>query len=314
MELSAHGMWLLALAGVLLLVSALNRFAPLSAAAWLEFMGLKLIGLAKRQVVVHGQRLPYLHGGRGPALVLVHGFTASKELFLPLARHLTAHFTVYAVDLPGFGAASREADADYSVAEQERVLHAFVCALGLREFHLGGHSMGGGIAARYAALHPQRVLSLWLLAPGATQEVLDTPMIRRYRESGEFALLIRTPEESRAKIAAVAARPLWLPYCVVHAQGVAAAADYHLHRKILDGLVQEAPLEQLFRDLPTPTLLVFGALDPIVPPQCAPTLARIFPRNETRIMAGVGHLPLLEAPGLTAADYLNFVRRLGSSA
>ncbi|WP_445145138.1 alpha/beta fold hydrolase [Dyella sp. Tek66A03] len=106
----------------------------------------------------------YFEGGQGPTLLLLHGFAASKEVWLKQAELLTPHFHVIAPDLPGWGESSRVDGASYNIDAQAARLQAFVDALHLPRFVLVGHSMGGAIAGVYAAEHPEHVAEMALLS------------------------------------------------------------------------------------------------------------------------------------------------------
>ena len=69
----------------------------------------KVSGLKKREAPVDGYKLVWLEGGNtnGPAVVLLHGFAASKENWLPLLPLLSRHYHLYVPDLPGWGESSR---------------------------------------------------------------------------------------------------------------------------------------------------------------------------------------------------------------
>ncbi len=158
-------------AGVALLLAGLTAFdyfAPYTSAR----MGLALeqrrAGLEEATARIPGFEMPYLHGGAGEPLLLVHGFGADKNNFTRVARLLTPHYRVVIPDLPGFGEASKPADASYAIADQVERLRQFAQGLGLKRVHLGGSSMGGFIATLWAAKYPHEVASLWLLAPGGT--------------------------------------------------------------------------------------------------------------------------------------------------
>jgi pimeloyl-ACP methyl ester carboxylesterase len=119
--------------------------------------------LEKHSVQVGDTHWSYYEGGDGPTLVLLHGFAASKEVWLPMAKIMTPHFHLVIPDLPGWGESSRDAGASYNIDAQAARLAGFVQALGLRRFVLVGHSMGGAIAGVYAAAHPENVNELALV-------------------------------------------------------------------------------------------------------------------------------------------------------
>lgn len=153
--------WLVALLVVVLGGSYL--FAPqwlMRAEHMREAMAAKL---ETHSIQVGDTRWEYYEGGSGPTIVLLHGFAGSKEVWLPVAGLLTAHFHVVIPDLPGWGESSRLAQGNYDIDAQAARLDAFVQALRLPRFMLTGHGTGAAIAAAYAADHPQHVAGLALL-------------------------------------------------------------------------------------------------------------------------------------------------------
>ncbi|MFA9218707.1 MAG: alpha/beta fold hydrolase, partial [Sphingomonadaceae bacterium] len=178
MELLYAGGALLAVALLLLLaLMAYERLAPLAAAQ----QGLRLerwrSGLRLGQVQIPGFDLPYLEGGHGAPLVLIHGFAGDKDNFTRVARFLTPHYRVICPDLPGFGDSTRRTDASYSIAEQVERLRALLDQLAPGRVHLGGNSMGGFIAAQFAATYPERVASLWLLDAAGTEAAQSSDIL-----------------------------------------------------------------------------------------------------------------------------------------
>jgi pimeloyl-ACP methyl ester carboxylesterase len=119
--------------------------------------------LEKKSVQAGDTNWVYYEGGQGPTIVLLHGFAASKEVWLPVAPQLTAHFHVVIPDLPGWGESSRNAGASYNIDNQAERLNDFIQTLHLQHSLLVGHSMGGAIAGVYAAEHPQDVAELALI-------------------------------------------------------------------------------------------------------------------------------------------------------
>ncbi len=289
------------------LAAAMNRLAPTTTAKLLRDMSRSAAGLHAKTLEVQGRTFPYLAGGTGEPLILVHGFTANKDAWDRVARYLTPRYTVYAPDLPGFGDGSRDPNGDYSVDAQVENLHAFINGLGLASVHLGGSSMGGGVVARYAAKYPNEVASLWLLDAAATHESADSVLMKHYIATGEFPLLVKTQDQQAKQWEMLFGKSLFIPYSVAYDFLENSKKDFDFHSKILKNMVAvNAPIESRYSNLQTPSLIVTGEQDRIVPPSSVQTLARVFPKSQIKVMPGVGHVPMAEEPKTAAEDYLAF--------
>jgi len=167
--------------------------------------------------------------------------------------------------------------------------------------------MGGFIAAEFAARHPHRIASLWLLDPAGTAAAQDTPMVRQYLAGGEFPLLLRSTAGIGPLLKAIASRPPLLPPSVKTVLARRAVADRALHARILDDVAHRSPtLEQRLPLITAPTLIVWGAEDKVLSPRGAAVLHERLPHSRVVLMPGIGHVPMMEAPKATAADYLRF--------
>lgn len=305
--------WLLIAAGSLALaLLALDRGAPATAARLGIALERRLAGLRVGTFAAGGARMPYLEGGSGETIVLVHGFGGDKDNFTRAARFLTRSYRVLIPDLPGFGEASREAGAGYAIADQVERLRAFVQATCAGPVHLGGNSMGGFVAAEFAARYPAQVLSLWLLDAAGTAAAFDNELLQHYHDSGEMPLLLRSPDDFGAMLRACTCRTPLVPYCVKRQLGLRGAADYGLHADIMRQVHLSPLLEQQFAAIATPALIVWGEQDAVLSPAGAAALHALLPGSEVVMMPGIGHLPMLEAPRQAAATYLAFLRRIGA--
>src|SRR2546421_7066063 len=106
--------------GVALLIGAAlvtYFFFPQLLLALAQRMELRAARLQQRSVDVGDQHIEYLVGGTGEPLVLLHGFGGDKSVWVRVAKHLTPHFRVVALDLPGFGDSTRDPRAHYGIAE-----------------------------------------------------------------------------------------------------------------------------------------------------------------------------------------------------
>lgn len=126
-------------------------------------------GLKLGTVQAAGHRWAYAYNDEAPAdapvLVMLHGYTGSKQNWYALAQRLRGRYRLLIPDLPGWADSERKAGADYGYAAQAERVDAFVHALSPRApVVLLGHSMGGGIAAVVAARHPRDVAAVGLIA------------------------------------------------------------------------------------------------------------------------------------------------------
>ncbi|HUX23070.1 MAG TPA: alpha/beta hydrolase [Burkholderiales bacterium] len=124
-------------------------------------------GFERRQIAVSGATINLVHGGQGPALLLLHGYPQTHCIWHKIAPRLAQNYTVVAPDLRGYGDSSKPAGlpdhSNYSkralALDQVEVMQA----LGYPEFHLVGHDRGARVAHRLALDHPERVKKLVVL-------------------------------------------------------------------------------------------------------------------------------------------------------
>jgi pimeloyl-ACP methyl ester carboxylesterase len=266
----------------------------------------RISGLKTRHARVDGFDIPYLEGGSGEVLLLIHGFGGDKDNFTRIARFLTPHYRVLIPDLPGFGDASRDPKAAYGMADQVARIHSFLTQLGITHLHMGGNSMGGFISAQFAVPYGHMVKSLWLLDPGGTAASHSSAMLLNYEKTGENPLLVRRVADFNETIRATTHKTPFIPRFARVALGRRAVADFELHTSIMRQLADSPLLEQSYQPMQTPALIVWGKEDEVLSPAGAETFRQLFPRSQVIIMEGIGHLPMAEAPAQTANDYLAY--------
>jgi pimeloyl-ACP methyl ester carboxylesterase len=115
-------------------------------------------------IYINGYGVHYIDRGHGPPVLLVHGFGGQTYSYRHLMPLLEREHRVIAVDLKGFGYSERDADAGFSGAEQAAMLRALLERCAVDRAVVIGHSMGGGVALRFAATHPEMVQALVLAA------------------------------------------------------------------------------------------------------------------------------------------------------
>jgi len=297
--------FLYALGGAVLALAAADRLLPGPVARASLALERKRSGLTLRHA-----SLPYLDSGAGTeVLLLVHGFAGDKDNFTRIARFLAPHYRVIIPDLPGFGDARRDPGAKHDMATQVENLRAFMAELGVQRFHMGGNSMGGFIAAEYAARYQEQVQSLWLLAPAGTDEAFETPAFQDYLAGGSMPLLVREVRDFDTMMATCMAKVQYFPYSLKRVLARRAMADYPLHCELLKQLVGSPRLRV---PIDVPALIVWGTEDRILSAKGASATKAVMPNARLVMMEGVGHLPMLETTRRTAYEFLDFQQNIGN--
>lgn len=266
-----------------------------------------LAGLEVKQTRAAGFEIRYLTGGTGEPLLLLHGFGADKSNWTRVAGELADDYRVIAPDLPGFGASDRPEDADYSVAAQAERVHAFVEALDLDAVHIGGNSMGGGIAGAYAAAHPDAIRSLWLLAPFGVAGAPPAALHRHIETGGDNLLLPRTHDQYYRLLDWVFENPPYIPAPVKYTLAQRAVQRRPLLSDIFEQLNNsDFDLAAALSDSEAPALIVWGRDDRLLSADGARLLAAAMPRAEVQMLEDTGHAPMLEKPGAVVRAFRAF--------
>jgi pimeloyl-ACP methyl ester carboxylesterase len=262
-----------------------------------------------RFVAVRGMAVHYRDEGRGAPLVLLHGAGASLHTWDGWAAALRDSVRVIRLDLPGFGLTGPTPDDDYRIAAYVAFVDELLDTLRVPRASLAGNSLGGEIAWRYAAAHPDRVDRLILVDPSGYPVRVPPALVRAVQLPVVRSLLaVATPRWFLA-------RNLRDVYAA-DARVTPALVDryYDLARRPGNRLAALGRLTAREPDrwadvrlVRAPTLLMWGAEDRWIPPALADSFARAIPGARVRIYPGAGHLPMEELPGLTAADARRFL-------
>ena len=119
-------------------------------------------GAESRFATANGVKLHYLYAGKGPPIVLMHGYTQTSHMWLPLIAALSKTNTVIAPDLRGAGK-SEKPDMGYTKKALAQDVHALVQGLGIKRARVVGHDIGLMVAYAYAAQYPEDVESIVLM-------------------------------------------------------------------------------------------------------------------------------------------------------
>ena len=135
-------------------------------------------GFKRTSIETTGVEINLVHGGSGPAVLLLHGYPQTHVMWHKVAPALAERFTVVAPDLRGYGDSGKPAsNGDHHVYCKRTTANDQVevmSALGLERFHVVGHDRGARVGHRMALDHPERVLSLTSLDVVASQAAFES--------------------------------------------------------------------------------------------------------------------------------------------
>lgn len=277
------------------------------------------IGLSERHAVIDDHRWVYdERDGKDPAaptVVMVHGFTGSKENWYPLAESLRGPYRLVIPDLPGWGESQRLAGADYGFKAQAARLAAFLSHVRRdgSPVVLLGHSMGGGIVAIVAAEHPDLVARVALIDAAGVRfndNVFGTEVLAGKNPFGvhDAASLQRYLDT------------------VFHDRAAQPAIPWPASKAVIDWRIAQAPFEQQVLDrigrsderfLPgeraasirQPALLLWCRQDRVIDPSAMALYARKIPQAMQVSLDGCGHMSIMEKPDEVAAAVAQLIQQ-----
>ncbi|MEZ5498990.1 MAG: alpha/beta hydrolase [Steroidobacteraceae bacterium] len=271
-------------------------------------------GHGSRQIVVAGVRVNYRDDGDGPVLVLLHGSFGSLRMFDDVTAELDDRFRIIRYDQPPSGLSG--AVPEGFALSPEQFLADFLDALHVDKAALLGTSSGGIIGYRFAATYPQRTTALVLsnVPPSAP---VDNNAARQ-----RLPLLLRwsiaTCMQSRPW-----SRTCWQDFLRAHFERrervTPALVDEYFDLNRRPGATQftsmtaimksDAEVRRFLAAVSAPTLILWGARDPVLPRATAELLAARVGSDSKRVvyLDDVSHYPPLEAPHEVAGATREFL-------
>lgn len=145
-------------------------------------------GFTVRDIAANGVTLHVRSGGAGPAVVLLHGYGETGDMWIPLAADLARDHRVIVPDLRGLGLSSKPSGG-FDKKNQARDVSGVMDALGVQQADVVAHDIGNMVAFQFAAQYPQRVRRLIVIdAPipgvGPWDEILKNPLLWHFRFGG----------------------------------------------------------------------------------------------------------------------------------
>lgn len=285
-------------------------------ALWFRFLERKHGRMRSGWLSIHKRALHVLYrppdGVHQPQTVLLlHGLGADAEHWCLLSSELPRHLQLIAPDLPGFGSSQEPGCRLTNTQTAAKWLAELLDELEIPACHVVGNSMGGYLAAQMAHDYPDKVLSLWLLAPGGIHSAANSEVFNMIEANETNPLIVTNLSEQKRVFHLTMQRRLWIPEAMhrwlarrarrqaQHCQACFDAMRYH-----------STPLEKLVPKITHPTLLTWGDCDRVLHPEGAKLMQQLNPDIKLHMLNDTGHLPMLERPKICANHYRKFLESL----
>ena len=260
--------------------------------------------MEEKFVHVDDNKIRYLESGNSKkTLVLLHGLGASAERWTAVIPIFAEHFRVVVPDLIGFGYSDKPL-TDYTLDFFSNFLEKFFIASNVDRPVILGSSLGGQISAEYTSTHPQNVEKLILTSPSGVMKQA-TPALDAYMMAAMY------PNEQNAK----------------NAFELMEGSGEKIDEKITDGFIERMRLPNAklafmstilglknaeiitkkLQSIITPTLIIWGSDDPVIPIQHADEFVAAISDCRFFKMDNCGHTPYVQEPTIFASKVLDFV-------
>jgi pimeloyl-ACP methyl ester carboxylesterase len=259
------------------------------------------------EIELHGHRVAFRYAGEGPALVLIHGITGTFNHWDRVIPSLAERHTVIAPDLLGHGQSAKPR-GDYSLGAFASGIRDLLLALGHDSATVVGHSLGGGIAMQFAYQYPERCERLVLVSSGGLGRDVHLLLRAATLPGSELVLPLlnsdRLRNVGRLVTGALGRFGITLsPDITEVARGASSMPDAEARgaflatlRAVIDERGQRVDArDRLYLAEAMPTLIVWGARDPVIPVEHGAEAHEAMPGSRFEVL-DAGHFPQLEEP------------------
>ncbi|MFT6270949.1 MAG: pimeloyl-ACP methyl ester carboxylesterase [Alphaproteobacteria bacterium] len=240
-------------------------------------------------------------------IILLHGFSASKDSWLRFAAVFEGRYHIVALDLMGHGDNNQDLSQSYTIESQVDYVHKVAGKLGIKRFHIVGNSMGGAISSLYSALYPEQILSAILISPAGIHAIPSK--MDELLAQGRNPLIATTPESFDQLIDFVMEDRPFMPTAIIKVEAEKAVSRVAINEKILKDIKvnSEHDMEIYLSRIQAPVLIIWGEHDRVIDVANIEKYVDLIPNAQKLVLEGIGHVAMIEAPELSANAMIRFM-------
>lgn len=249
-----------------------------------------------------------IKAGKGPAIVLLHGFLESSGIWRNFARRLSRTFTVIVIDLPGHGSSECSGDAQ-TMDEMAEAVHHVLKSLGITRCIMAGHSMGGYVTLAFAEKYPKLLRGFVLFHSHASADSPET-MANRERT-------IALVERDHHTFIKNFIPDLFDQRNVRKFTSEIATLKEIAGKTPKDGIISSIrgmkirpDRQHVLLNSPVPVLFIIGKNDPRIPVSAILPQTLLPAHSEVLLLDHVGHMGFIEASSQTFEALKGFAGRM----
>jgi pimeloyl-ACP methyl ester carboxylesterase len=293
------GLALLALAGIFCGLVAIFLWRPTAVVTSLGRTYLWTKGVRTHDAQINGRRIHFMVGGTGRPVVLVHGLGGRSDDWATVMPGLmTGGCTVYALDLLGFGASDKP-DVDYSIALEAETVKQFLDQQNLEKVDLVGWSMGGWVALKLSADHPERIRTLTLIDSAGFIFNAPDPSVLRPKTRLQLEQMAALFSPKAGSIPSFYARDILRVMAGQDWIVGRALESMYSRRDLMDGKVGRVTM---------PVLLLWGSKDVLTPLAAGYEMHRQMEHSTLSVIEGCGHVAVIECRDRSVPMIVSFLR------
>ncbi|WP_246593493.1 alpha/beta fold hydrolase [Photorhabdus akhurstii] len=260
---------------------------------------------------VKGIKTRVLEAGNGPILIFLHGIAGHLEAYMRNILPHAAHFRVLAIDMLGHGFTDKPVRS-YEIIDYVEHLRDLIETLNLKKIHLSGESLGGWVAARFAAKYPQYIHRLVLNTAGGM--IADPNVMERLRTLSLNAVKNPDREATRKRLEFLMEDPAMVAEDLVEARfaiyrqpGMLSAMENIMCLQDMETRSRNLLTEDELAKIQAETLVLWTTHDPTAAVSVGQRLAGLIKNSRFVVMEKCGHWPQYEDPDTFNRLHIDFL-------